>query len=452
MSAPPAATRPAPEAASATWGGIWRLSWPLVLTMVANAGVGLLETWIAGHFGAVEQAVVGLTMQLVLLINALTTAVAIGAQALVSRFVGAGEWAEAGRAARQAVLLGLALSVGLLPLVWLAAPGLYAVLGAPEAVQQAGAPYLRSLVIGLLPMDILIVLHAVLRARGLSIGLLGTAIVENLVWMAGSLGAGLGLGLGLPGLAVGFVAGKVAGLAVAWAIFSRMQLYREAAGGWRPAREWFGRLLRIGSPSAVQVLMRNVGMMAFFGILGLLPVPTAVVAAFSIGMRVEAVAFLPCFALNIAAATLVGQNLGAGRPDDAARATWRVAAVGIVVMTGFAVLFWFGAEALAARFTADPLVRGHVAEYLRVAAISEPFLALAMVLNGALQGAGDARAPMWSVLVFQLMLRVPLGYALALPLGWGTSGAWWAMTVSMVAQGLGITWYFRLGRWRHTRV
>jgi putative MATE family efflux protein len=420
--------------------------------MVANAGVGLLETWIAGHFGAVEQAVVGLTMQLVLLINALTTAVAIGAQALVSRFVGAGEWAEAGRAARQAVVLGLVLSVGLLPLVWLAAPGLYAVLGAPEAVQQAGTPYLRSLVIGLLPMDILIVLHAVLRARGLSVGLLGTAIVENLVWMTGSLGAGLGLGLGLPGLAVGFVAGKLSGLAVAWAIFSRMQLYREAAGGWRPERAWFGRLLRIGFPSAVQVLMRNVGMMAFFGILSLLPGPTAVVAAFSIGMRVEAVAFLPCFALNIAAATLVGQNLGAGRPDEAARATWRVAAVGIVVMTGFAVLFWFGANALAARFTADPLVRGHVAEYLRVAAISEPFLALAMVLNGALQGAGDARAPMWSVLVFQLMLRVPLGYALALPLGWGTSGAWWAMTVSMVAQGLGITWYFRLGRWRHMNV
>jgi putative MATE family efflux protein len=301
-------------------------------------------------------------------------------------------------------------------------------------------------------MDVMIVLHAVLRARGLSVGLLGTAVVENLVWMGGSLGVGLGLGLGLKGLAVGFVAGKVSGLAVAWAIFSRMRLYREAAGGWHPTREWFRRLLRIGFPAALQMLMRNVGMMAFFGILGLLPGPTAVVAAFSIGMRVEAIAFLPCFALNIAAATLVGQNLGAGRPDEAERATWRVAAVGIAIMTGFALVFWLGADALAARFTADPLVRGHVSDYLRIAALSEPFLALAMVLNGALQGAGDARAPMWSVFFFQLLLRVPLGFVLALLLGWGTAGAWWAMTVSMVAQGVGITWYFRLGRWRHQTV
>jgi Na+-driven multidrug efflux pump len=227
-----------------------------------------------------------------------------------------------------------------------------------------------------------------------------------------------------------------------------MRLYEAMGRGWRVDRAWFRRILTIGAPAGVQVVMRNVGMMVYFGILNLLARPTESVAAFTIGFRIESIAFLPVFALNVATATIVGQSLGAGRADDAEAAVWRIVGVGAGVLAACGLFFWVMADVLAAAFTTDPVVRGLAASYLRVMAVSEPFLALVMVLNGALQGAGDARAPMVAVFCFQILFRVPLAYVLAVPLGFGAVGAWWALTASMIAQGAGIAWYFRLGTWR----
>lgn len=443
-----AASLPPLATDAVSWAVIWRLTWPLVLTMIANAAVGLLDTWVAGKVGPVAQASVGLTMQLILLINATTTAVAIGAQALVSRFVGAEAWPEAGRAAQQALLLGLIFSLLVMPPMWLLAPYFFQAMGAPPEVQATGAWYLRALLLGLLPMDLAIVTGAIFRASGLTTAMLITSLAEGLVWVTGSLVLGLLLGWGLTGLAVGFVAGKLANFLVGVLILRKMAIYQAIAEPWRVDRDWFRRILAVGFPAGVQVVIRNLGMMAFFGILGRMARPTEAVAAFSIGFRIESIAFLPVFALNIATATLVGQNLGAGRPDSAEAAVWRIVAVGVAVMGVFGIFFWFMADALAGIFTQDPVVRAFAADYLRVAAISEPFLALAMVINGGLQGAGDARAPMVAVFCFQILLRLPLAWALAFTFGWGASGAWWAMTASMIAQSLGITWYFRQGRWR----
>lgn len=450
MSAPAAdAAERAPEApAGVSWGEIWRLSWPLVLTMIVNAAVGLLDTWVAGHAGPVAQAAVGLTMQLILLINATTTAVSIGAQALVARFVGAKAWTDAGRAAQQALLLGLVLSLATIGPVWALAPWFFDAMGAPAAVRETGTWYLRALLLGLLPMDLGIVLAAIFRARGRTTAMFATSLAEGLVWMAGSLALGLWLGWGLVGMATGFVLGKLASMGVGLGILRTMGLYKAIVEPWRIDVAWFRRILAIGLPAGGQVVIRNLGMMAYFGILGLLARPTEAVAAFSIGFRIESIAFLPVFALNIATATLVGQSLGAGRPDRAEAAVWRIVGVGAAVMGAFGVAFWLLADALAAIFTPDPVVRGFVADYLRIMALSEPFLALAMIINGGLQGAGDARAPMVAVFVFQIVLRLPLAFGLALGAGWGAAGAWWAMTLSMAAQALGITWYFRRGAWR----
>jgi putative MATE family efflux protein len=423
-----------------------------MLTMLANAAVGLLDTWIAGFFGPEAQAVVGLSMQLVLLINAITTAISIGAQALVARFVGAQDEELAAVAARQAVVLGLVLSVAVLPLVWWGAPHLFVAMGATPAVQALGTDYLRSLLWGLVPMDLLIVVNAILRARGLTRLALLVTLAEVGVWAFLSATLGWWLDYGLIGLVAGFVTGKFLGLLAAGIFFRRLGLLRAHGASWRPEMAWFGRIFRIGLPAGLQVVIRNGGMIAFYAILALLPHPTQVVAAFSIGFRIESVAFLPVFALNIAAATLVGQSLGAGRPDEAERAAWRIVVLATGILSAFGLLFFFGADWLAAQFTPDPLVQGHTASYLRIMALSEPFLAVAMVLNGAMQGAGDARAPMLGVLFFQIALRVPLAYALAVFWGFGSVGAWWAMTISLVAQAAGMAWYFQLGHWRARKI
>jgi putative MATE family efflux protein len=446
-----ATAKPAPKYDLLTgnpWVAIWRISWPLVLTMVVNALVGLLDTWIAGRIDPTAQAVVRQTMQLILLVNATITAASIGCQALVSRFIGADDWPEAARAAQQTLLLGLWMSLAVLIPVFLLAPVLFQIMGAPPAVQETGGYYLRLLAIGLLPMDLAILISAIFRARGRTAALIAGNAVEAVVWAAGSLGLGLWAGWGLTGLAAGFVLGKVAGLLTAWMIFRRTRLSGHMTAPWRLDVAWVRRILDIGLPAGLQVLIRNLGMMAFFGILNRLAHPTESVAAFAIGFAIESLAFLPVFALNIATATLVGQNLGAGRPDEAQRAAWRIAGVAVALMTAFGVVYYVWAEPLARLFTQDPLVIGIATDYLRIAAISEPFLGLVMVLNGALQGAGETRVPMLATLGAQVVLRLPIAWLLAVPMQWGANGAWWAMTGSMIVQAVVVVWLFRQGRWR----
>lgn len=430
------------------WVAIWRISWPLVLTMVVNALVGLLDTWIAGRIDPTAQAAVRQSMQLILLVNATITAASIGCQALVSRFIGADDWPSAARAAQQTLLLGLWMSLAVLIPVFLLAPTLFQLMGAPAEVQASGGHYLRLLAIGLLPMDLAILLSAIFRARGRTAALIAGNAVEAVVWAAGSLVLGLWAGWGLTGLAAGFVMGKLAGLLTAWMIFRGTRLASHMTGAWRLDRAWMRRILDIGLPAGAQVMIRNLGMMAFFGILNRLAHPTASVAAFAIGFAIESLAFLPVFALNIATATLVGQNLGAGRPQEAERAAWRIAGVAVLLMTAFGVAFYVWAAPLAGLFTQDPVVLGIATDYLRIAAISEPFLGLVMVLNGALQGAGETRVPMIATFGAQIVLRLPIAWLLAEPLQWGANGAWWAMTGSMMVQAVVMVWLFRRGRWR----
>lgn len=443
-----AAVPPTDGLVGTSWSALWRLSWPIVLTMVLNAMVGLLDTWIAGALGPTRQAAVGISMQLILLINATTTAVSIGCQALVSRNVGAGNLQDAARSAQQALWLGVLLTLAVIGPVYLLAPVFFASMGATPEVQAEGAWYLRLLLVGLFPMDLSILVNAVFRATGRTKDLLATNAAETLTWMACSLIFGWWLGFGLWGLAGGFILGRVAGLAVSWALFRKTSLYPHLDRSWRVDWSWHRRILAIGLPAGVQVLIRNLGMMAYFGILGLLAHPTEAVAAFTIGFRIESLAFLPVFALNIAAATVVGQNLGAKQPEEAARAGWRIAGAGAVIMSVFGVVFFFLAEPLAAAFTKDPLVVGYAADYLRIIAISEPFLALVMVLNGAFQGAGETRVPMILTFVLQILFRLPLAYVLAAWLGMGPAGAWWAMTGSMIAQGIVVAIWFGRGTWK----
>ncbi|MNX71354.1 MATE family multidrug exporter [compost metagenome] len=113
---------------------------------------------------------------------------------------------------------------------------------------------------------------------------------------------------------------------------------------------------------------------------------------------------------------------------------------------------FIGAEALASLFTSDPRVITQTGDYLRIQAISEPFLAIATVLSGALQGAGSTRSPLFIALGTQFAIGLPLAYLLAQPLGLGAAGVWWALALSNVSQGVLVYWWFQRGKWRHKTV
>ena len=169
-------------------------------------------------------------------------------------------------------------------------------------------------------------------------------------------------------------------------------------------------------------------------------------------MTAESIAFMPGLGYSMAATALVGQSLGAKRADVASRYAWMSTGQACLIMTVMGIVFYVLAYPFAHWFTRDPVVIGVAADYLRINAYSEPFLALAMVLSGAFQGAGDTRTPTWITFVTMWLFRLPLAYLLALSLGYGTHGAWWAMAASVIASGLLTASLFQRGSWKRVKV
>jgi putative MATE family efflux protein len=214
-----------------------------------------------------------------------------------------------------------------------------------------------------------------------------------------------------------------------------------------------GKIARIAWPAAVLQIAWGAGTIALYNILGRLG-DASVVAMASItnGLRIEAVIYLPAFALNMAASVLVGQNLGAGNPLRAAAAGWRITGAGVLLISLMSVTVYVCADLFASALTGSQDVIKETARYLRFNMLAEPFMALSAVLGGGLQGAGDTKGTMWSIIISMWLIRLPLAYVLALTLDYGAAGVWFAMVLSMTVQGGLMALRFHRGRWKSLAV
>jgi Na+-driven multidrug efflux pump len=151
----------------------------------------------------------------------------------------------------------------------------------------------------------------------------------------------------------------------------------------------------------------------------------------------------------MAASVLVGQNLGAGRADRACKIGWEIALSGVVILSVLAAVIFVWAEAFAALLSKDTLVLRETTRYLRITMFSEPFMALSLTLAGALQGAGDTKGTMQVIIFGMWLIRLPLAFLLALVFDFGAQGVWVAMLISMIFQGVLMSWRFYRGRWKN---
>jgi putative MATE family efflux protein len=212
-------------------------------------------------------------------------------------------------------------------------------------------------------------------------------------------------------------------------------------------------MLSISWPAALLQIAWNAGSIVLYNVLSRLgDASITALAAITNGFRIEGVIFLPAFALNMAASVLIGQNLGAGNPQRAEKVGWKIGMTGVVLMSSMALVIFILAERIAAAFTDNPAVLAETVRYLRFNMLSEPFMALSVVLGGGLQGAGDTRGTMWVVGTAMWLIRLPLAYIFALMLGYGATGVWIAMVVSMVIQGVLMAKRFHGGKWKEVRV
>ncbi|GAB4486110.1 MAG: MATE family efflux transporter [Thermodesulfovibrionales bacterium] len=440
------------------WRPIWKSSWPMLIIMILNFCVGLIDVYVAGLIGPRVQAAVGFSGQVLFLVIIVANAISVGTVAIVSRAAGAGDASAGIAAARQSLVFGIVVAAGLTLCVAACAGPVSTLLGAPGDVKEIAEQFLRIFSFALGPNYFLIISNAVFRASGdmrsplISMTLVSAVnIAANFVLV---FGAGPVPALGYPGIALAAAASFVCGAV--------LNLVLLAAGRWRPlfrrpfsiSARTIRAIARIGWPAGLLQIAWSAGTLVLYAVLARLGETEgiAAAAAFTNGLRIEAVIYLPAFALNMAASVIVGQNLGAGRQGRAEQLGWRITLAGTVFVGVMAVATFLAADRLAAGLSADSEVIAGTARYLRYNMISEPFMAMSAILGGALQGAGDTRGTMAVIITSMWLVRLPLAFLLAIAGGLGATGVWAAMVASMCLQGMLMAWRFRRGRWKHLQV
>ncbi len=429
----------------------------MLIIMIFYFFVGFTDVYVAGLISADVQAAVGFIGQLYFLTIIIANATGIGTVALVSRAVGAGDFPRALESAKQALFLGAMIALGLTVTVLTFYREIIATVGFPTEIREIAETFLKIYAFSLGPNYLLIISNAVFRASGEVHKPLLTMFVVSAINVIGDFGLALGIPplprMGYTGIALATAISVTTGMGINLAFFSYHRWRALYTGPWTFSMTVFKRIANLSWPPALMQIAWNAGSIVLYNILGRVG-ETRIIALASItnGLRVEAIIFLPAFALNMAASVLVGQNLGAEKADRAVRVGWEIAMVGVVLLSSIALVIFIWAEYLASILAKEPAVLEETTRYLRINMVSEPFLALSLVLGGGLQGAGDTRGSMWVIIIGMWFIRLPLAFFLALILAYGATGVWVAMVISMACQGLLMARRFHRGSWKELKL
>ena len=425
-----------------------RLAVPAALSVILNNAFRVVDQHAAGWLGTPEQAAIGSTTFVLILAFAAWGLIGMGTGPVVARVTGAGD--REGR--RQVVgnaLGGATVGGGVvLTALWLTAPWIAMALGLQSDVATLTVRYLRTLAVVGLPLALGPVIDAAFIAMG------RTALPMALQALATVLNVALNLlflrtfGWGIEGLALASGVSRL--LSVGIGVAALWRTVRPELRHLVPDRA-LKRIARVGAPIAANTAFYA---LVYWALLrtAISPLGPAVNAALGIGFSALEGFTWPLFhGLSLAVASLVGRALGAERPDLARRAI----RTGVPLSTGAglaaAAAFWFLAEPLCGLFTSDPLVLEQAVLYARILSFSQLFVAWEALAEGVLEGAGDTRAVLWLSSPLNL-LRVPLAWAAAGPLGLGAAGIWWAINLTTVAKALLKGARVLRGRWERTKV
>lgn len=432
---------------------IWQISWPMMLIMVFNFAVGFTDIYVAGLISPEVQAAVGFVSQLYFLLIIIANAISTGSIALVSRNIGAANGPQAVSNAKQSLIFGVFCAIGLTLTALLFYREIIATAGFPSAIRATAETFFRIFACALGPNYLLIISNGIFRASGEVKKPLLTMFIVSAINVLGDFVLVFGLfslpRMGYAGIAVATAFSVSVGMVINLFLFSTHRWKHLYKRPWTMAIATVRQIIALGWPAALLQIAWNAGSIVLYNILGRLgETSISALAAITNGLRIEAIIFLPAFALNMAASVLVGQNLGADNPNRAAQLGWRTALLGVAFLSILAGVIFVWAEQCAALLTRDPAVRAETTRYLKINMFSEPFMALSLILGGGLQGAGDTKGTMKVIITGMWVIRLPLAFVLAFVLGYGAPGVWIAMLVSMIVQGTLMALRFYKGDWK----
>ncbi|MFO8060535.1 MAG: MATE family efflux transporter [Bacillota bacterium] len=440
---------------------VLRLAFPGSMRMGLQSLIEMVSLMIVGSLGAEAIAAVGVGKRVVQLATAVLQALSVGATATVARSIGANDRARAQKVVSQVILfaliIGLCITLTGVTLAPTIMRGMMALQEEPDdEVVRLGSIYLRILSSSYVVAVVLFMSNALFQGAGdmkTPLLLMTYMNVVNVVCayvLVHGLGPFPAMGVAGAGLAAALARGS-AGLIALWILATgrsviSMDLRRIFTIDWNLLRT----VVNIGIPAAIENFIRRGSQIMYTMIIA--GMGTAAMAANSIAMSIQSLAFMPGFGFGLAATALVGQNLGAQQPDRAERSGYISAKFAVAISCLMSVLFAFAPQLVIHLYTDDAEVISLTVTCLRIIAVALPSLALIQVFSGGLRGAGDTRYVMFSTLLGNWGIRLLGSYLLGMRLGMGLAGVWIAMACDQIGRGFLLMVRFRRGQWKKIRL
>lgn len=430
---------------------IFLLAIPMILELVMESLFAVVDIYFVGKLGASAVATVGLTETYLFLLYSLAMGLATAVTAIIARRVGEKKAQDAGIAAVQSVFLAILCSVPFAIAGIFFSKELLGLMGADAWSIEHGYRYTQWMLGGNATIVLLFVINAIFRGAG------DAAIAMRVLWIANIINMALdpllifGWGpipaMGIEGAAVATNIGRGTGVVI--------QLWTLAKGGkhiqTRISQLYLDAkvILNIVKTSLGGVGQMIVAMTSWIFLMRILSdVGSEAVAGATIALRIMMFTLMPAWGFSNAAATLVGQNLGAGQPERAESSVWKIGALNMVFLVCVAIVFFLFSHSLMDFFTDNERVIAIGGEWLRILSYSYFVYGWWMVSVQAFNGAGDTRTPTLINLVFFWLIQIPLSYLLAIEFGWQHSGVFWAVFFSETSVGLFTLWLFKKGSWK----
>ncbi len=434
---------------------IFLLAVPMILELVMESAFAVVDIYFVGKLGSSAVATVGLTETYLYLLYALAMGLSTAVTAIVARRVGEKNADDAAISAFQSIALGLLISVPFMLAGIFYAKELLALMGADAWSIEHGYKFTQWMLGGNLSIILLFVINAVFRGAG------DAAIAMRVLWVANIInmildpilifGWGFIPAFGIEGAGIATTTGRSVGVL--------MQLFILFKGGKHiqvtisQMKIQLAVMWELVKTSLGGVAQMMIAMTSWIFLMRILAgIGSNAVAGATIAIRVMMFTMMPAWGLSNAAATLVGQNLGAGSPQRAESTVWKIGFYNMLFLSLVSVVYFFFNRQLIGLFTDSIPVIDIGSEWIKILSYSFLVYGWWMVSVQAFNGAGDTRTPTYINLVFFWLIQIPLSYYLAIQLGWQHSGVFWGVFFSETSVGLFTLWLFSRGKWKQFKV
>ena len=423
---------------------ILALAVPAMIENILQTIVGFVDTLFVARLGLAEVTAVGVANAVLAVYIAIFMAIGVGATSLISRSIGAGDMNRAKALAKQSTILAIifGLIFGLISLNF--SENLLSLMGAKQEVMELGSVYLKIVGVPSVFISLMLMFGSILRANGdtkkpmyVSWWMNILHIVLDYIFIFGIAGW---FGWGVAGAAWATVIVRILGTLALYYYIRKSELSFSLFDK-IDSNTLLAPILKLSAPAAIERLTMRLGQVLYFGLI--VYIGTETFAAHTIAGNIETFSYMPGYGLAIAATTLVGMHIGAGKLKEAYHYGLLTAGIAVIFMSFIGIIMFFGAPWMATWFTDDEEAIKMVTIALRIDAFAQPALAIGLVLAGALQAAGDTKSPMYSTAIGMWLIRVVGIYLLGIYFQMGIAGIWISIAIDLFIRALFLSWRYK---------